>query len=237
MEVPTARVMKEDSYSLGYSQVRPFRYYYGAVSPYKGLEIVGRITEVLGTEADDEVWHDYGNYKDKSLDLKYQLMPEGKYLPALSLGLMDPHGTRMFASQYLVASKQIHPFDLTLGFGNGWFGDRQLPALGEGIELELFSDPRKWLDESRFFWGLQFAPSEKYALMAEYSPVQYHRQTRMPGQPDHFPGSVPSGYNFGLRYRPTRWSGIDISWQRGEEIGLNLSVAFDIGKPQFCFQL
>ncbi len=37
MEIPTARIMRENSYRLGVSQVRPYRYYYGAISPLKGL--------------------------------------------------------------------------------------------------------------------------------------------------------------------------------------------------------
>lgn len=152
-------------------------------------------------------------------------------MPAFSIGIMDPHGTRMFASQYLVASRQIYPFDLTVGFGNGRFGREQLPAQGEGVKLEMFNTPRKWAEDSRLFWGIQFAPSEKYALMVEYSPIRYHERTRLPGRSKYFPEPVPSRYNFGFRYRPARWSEIDVSYQRGEQVGINFSMAFDIGKP------
>jgi hypothetical protein len=228
MEIPTARVIKENSFRLGFSQINPYRYYYGAISPIKGLEIDGRITEVRGVPA---LTPAYGNTKDKALDFKFKIFSEGKYIPAIALGIMDPHGTRLYSSQYIVASKQIYPFDFTLGFGNGRFGKKPLPFKREGIGLEILSNPKEWLDDSQFFWGIQFAPSEKYALMFEYSPIRYHEQTRDPAQPKYFRDAVPSKYNFGLRYKPTKWSEVDISYQRGNKIGFNLSVGFDIGKP------
>ncbi|NOZ68746.1 MAG: YjbH domain-containing protein [Deferribacteres bacterium] len=232
MEIPTARVMKENTYRLGGGQVRPYRYYYGTISPLKGLEINGRITEVMGVPGFDETeGGSYGDYKDKAIDLKYRFFSEGKYMPALAIGLMDPHGTRLYSSQYLVASKQIYPFDFTLGFGNGRFGERPLPEHSEGLGLEIFSNTAAWFRDSRLFWGIQFAPSDKFALMYEYSPIKYHKQTRDPAQPEYFREPVSSSFNFGMRYKPSRWSEIDMSYQRGNQIGINLSVGFDIGKP------
>src|SRR3989338_11298232 len=67
MEIPTARVMKENSFRIGISQIEPYRYYYGAISPLKRLEIDGRITEILGTKITSPGWQGYGNEKDKSI--------------------------------------------------------------------------------------------------------------------------------------------------------------------------
>ena len=230
MEIPTARIIKENSFRLGISQIKPYRYYYGTISPYKGLEIGGRITEVIGVPG-FEPGSPYGNYKDKAFDFKYQFIPEGKYFPAMAVGISDPHGTRLYSSQYLVASKQIYPFDFTLGLGNGRFGIRPLPALGDKIEIEILSDTRGWLTESQFFWGVQFAPSEKYALMVEYSPILYHKMTNDPAHSKYFNEPVPSNYNFGFRWKPYKWTEIDISYQRGNQVGLNFSMPFDIGNP------
>ncbi len=229
MEIPTARIMRENSYRLGFSQVKPYRYYYGAISPLKGLEIEGRITEVLDLPVLSKP--KYGNYKDKAVDLKYQFVSEGKYMPALAIGIMDSHGTRIYPSQYIVASKQIYPFDFTIGFGNGRFGKKPLTSKTENIKIEIITDTGDWLKDSQFFWGVQFAPSEKYALMFEYSPIKFHEQTTDPAQNKYFKEPVPSEYNFGLRYKPTKWSEIGLSYQRGNRVGINLSTAFDIGKP------
>ena len=131
METPTARVLKEGRYRIGISQVDPYRYYYGAISPLNGLEIDGRVTEILDVPAPG--FPDYGNYKDKAIDLKYQFISEGKYRPAVALGIMDPQGTRLYPSQYIVMSKQIYPFDFSIGFGNGRFGKKPLPSSGDGF--------------------------------------------------------------------------------------------------------
>jgi len=231
MEIPTARLMKEHSYRLGGGQVRPYRYYYGAISPLEGLEIDGRITQVVGV--DTELGPAYGNYKDKSIDIKVRLLREGKYTPAFAIGIMDPHGTRIFASQYLVMSKQVYPFDFTLGFGNGRFGKRPVKLGDNSIKVEMFQDTKQWLKDSQFFWGVQFAPSDKYALMFEYSPIPFEKQKNDPAvrSGKYFQEPVPSKYNIGLRWMPVNWAELDLSYQRGNQIGMNFSMPFNIGKP------
>lgn len=231
MEIPTARVMKENTFRFGFSQIDPYRHFYGAISPIKGLEIDFRVTEILGTEITAPGWEGYGNTKGKTIDLKYQIIPEGKYLPAIGIGIMDPHGTRNYASQYLVASKPIYPFDFTLGFGNGRFGKKPLPSQGEGFKIEMFSDFRGWLRDSQFFWGIQFVSSDKYALMLEYNPIQYHKQTNDPAHDKYFKEPVSSKYNIGLRYNLWDWAKVDLTYQRGDTVGINISMPFEIGKP------
>jgi hypothetical protein len=230
MEIPTARVIKEDTVRVGAGQVYPYRYYYGALGLFKGLEIDGKVTEIIGVKSG--LGSSYGDYKDKSIDLKYQFLPEGMYLPALSLGIRDPTGNRLYTGQYLVASKQIYPFDFTLGFGDGRFGKKPLivPST-EFFGAEIFNHPRTWASESQPFWGIQFSPSAKYSFMMEYSPIRYNLQTSDPAQPKYFTRPVPLQYNFGFRWRPLTWTEIDLTYQRGNEIGLNVSMLFDIGQP------
>ncbi len=227
MEVPTARVMKENTYRMGASQIFPYQYYYLGMGAFKRFEVSFRVTQILGVKA---LLSGYGDTKDKALDIKYQLIPEGKYMPALSLGIMDPHGTRLYASQYLVASKQIYPFDFTIGLGNGRFGKRPLASQTEGFNMEMFENPRQWLSDSNVFWGIQFAPSPKFALMMEYNPIEYQIQTS-DGTGRYFRRPVPLQYDFGLRYKPYPWVDLDVTYQRGNYFGLGLSTVFDIGNP------
>lgn len=232
LEIPTARFMKENTFRFGVSHIHPYRYYYGTVGIFEGLEINGRITEVLGVKVASEAFKGYGNYKDKAIDIKYRFIAEGKYMPAVALGLMDLHGTRLYSSQYVVASKQVYPFDFTVGFGNGRFGRKPLPRAGEGLRLEILSNPKAWVKEAQLFWGVQFAPEKsRYALMFEYSPIRYDKQTNDPAQAKHFTRAVPSPFNVGLRFRPTNWTELDLSYQRGNRIGVSFSMLFDIGRP------
>ena len=230
LETPTARLMKENRYRVGASQVHPYRTYFGTIGLFERLEVNGRITEVLGIPGLNNA-PAYGNFKDKAIDIKLQFLREGKYTPALAMAILDPHGTRVYASQVLVASKQIYPFDFSVGLGNGRLGRKPLPEQGEGFGIELFTRPKGWWKDAQVFGGIQFAPSEKFALLAEYSPIRYDKQTSDPAQAKYFNDPVPSRFNFGLRWKPTRWSEIDASYQRGNQIGVGASVAFDMGKP------
>src|SRR5512140_3378382 len=233
-ETPTARMMPENRYRLGATQVHPYRYYFGTVGLFDRLEVNGRVTEILGVKAfTDLPGSSYGNDRDKAVDAKLLLLKEGKLLPALSVVVSDPTGTRLYASQAIVASKRILPLDVdvSLGFGNGRLGTAPLPAQGEGFKVELFTDPGKWAREALPFGGIQYVPTPWLTLLAEYSPIRYERQTTDPAQKKYFPTAVRTPFNVGARVKPLKWLEIDASWQRGNEIGVSASVAFDIGRP------
>jgi hypothetical protein len=226
LETPTARVMPENRYRLGVTQVHPYRYYFGTVGLFDRFEVNGRVNEALGIPTKTG-----SSSKDKAFDFKLQFLKEKTYLPALAIVISDPHGTRVYASQAIVASKEIFPFDLSFGFGNGRLGTAPLPPQGEGFKIEMFTDPGKWAREALPFGGIQYAATPWLTLLAEYSPIRYERQTTDPAQPKYFQNAVPSPFNFGARVKPLKWLEIDASYQRGNEIGVSASVAFDIGRP------
>ena len=229
-ETPTARMMPENRYRLGATQVYPYRYYFGTVGLFDRLEVNGRVTEVIGVPGFNN-GANYGAYKDKAVDAKILLLKEGTFHPAVAVAISDPHGTRLYASQSIVASKRIFPFDVSLGFGNGRLGKRPLPAQGESFKVELFTDPAKWAREALPFGGIQYAATPWLSLLAEYSPIRYERQTTDPAQMKYFPTAVRTPFNLGARVKPLKWLEIDASWQRGNEFGVTASVAFDIGRP------
>ncbi len=232
LETPTARMMPENRYRLGATQVHPYRYYFGTVGLFDRLEVNGRVTEIIGVKAFTNLpGSSYGDDKDKAVDAKFLFLKEGKFLPAVAVAISDPHGTRLFSSQAIVASKRIFPFDFSFGFGNGRLGKRPLPSQGEGFKIELVTDPGKWAREALPFGGIQYAATPWLSLLAEYSPIRYDRQTTDPAQKKYFPTAVRSPFNFGARVKPLKWLEIDASWQRGNEVGVTASVAFDIGRP------
>jgi hypothetical protein len=225
-EIPTARVLPENRYRIGYTQVHPYRYYRGTVGLFDRLEVNGVFNEVIGVKSENTG----ENLRDKEFDVKFQFVKEGKYLPAIAVAINDPHGTRVYASQSIVASKQIFPFDFTIGMGNGRFGKKPLPEQGEGFKVELFTDPKEWWRDAQVFGGIQFAPADWITLAVEYSPIRYDLQTRDFAQPVYFQEPVRSKINAGVRLKPYRWAEIDLSWQRGEEFGVGATLSFDIGR-------
>jgi hypothetical protein len=117
MEIPTARVLDDGEIRAGFVDAYPFRWYGGAMGVLPGLEADIRLTELLNQPVDQPGFEDYGNFKDKALDIKYQILPESRLLPAIAIGLQDIQGTELYKSQYLAISRQIFPFDLTIGVG------------------------------------------------------------------------------------------------------------------------
>jgi hypothetical protein len=65
----------------------------------------------------------------------------------------------------------------------------------------------------------------------EYSPIKYEKQVNDPARDEYFTKPVPSPFNVGFRWRPTTWSEVGVSYQRGNQVGVNLSLTFDIGNP------
>ncbi|MEW6719709.1 MAG: YjbH domain-containing protein [Thermodesulfobacteriota bacterium] len=232
LEIPTARVMPENRYRVGSSYVYPYWYFFGAIGAFDRFELNGRVTQVIGVPGfDNPFGAGYGDFKDKTIDAKLQIVKEGKYAPAVALVISDPHGTRLYSAQSIVASKQIFPFDFTVGLGNGRLGERQLDEKMDGFKIEMFSRPKEWWRDAQLFGGVQFAPTEWLAVMVEYSPIHYERQVRDPAQPRHFREPVRSKVNAGVRLKPFRWAELGASWQRGEEVALSASFSFDIGRP------
>ena len=80
-ETPTARMMPENRYRLGATQVHPYRYYFGTVGLFDRLEVNGRVTEVIGVKAFTNLpGSGYGNDKDKAVDAKF-LVAQGGDVP------------------------------------------------------------------------------------------------------------------------------------------------------------
>ena len=111
------------------------------------LEVSGRVTRIAevpgfpGTSFEQT----YGDYKDKTFDMKIRLIDEKRYTPALSLGLQDYLGTGIFRANYLAASKRFGEVDLTVGMGNGridgaFAGLRYMPAWLPAVGLSMEYD-------------------------------------------------------------------------------------------------
>ena len=153
MEIPTARVLDDGVIRIGAAQALPFRWYGGGMGIFPGLELTGRLTDLTNVPVQ---FTGQSTYRDKAFDIKYQVIPESKWLPAVALGYNDFYGTQLFEAKYIVLNRQIFPFDFTLGYGDG-----RLKGPFGGIEVALH--PR-----------LHF--------MVEYSPIDYERGTGAAGR-------------------------------------------------------
>ena len=160
LEIPTARVLGDAVIRFGVAQALPFRWYTGAMGVFPALEFSARLTQI--TNIPSNLGPDFGSNKEKALDIKYQVIPESKWLPAIALGYHDFQGTQLFEAQYIVFSKQIFPFDFTLGYG-----------------AKRLEGP---------FAGVEAALHPKLHFLAEYNPIDYEEDQPsirgVPKEPD-----------------------------------------------------
>lgn len=74
-----------------------------------------------------------------------------------------------------------------------------------------------------FFFGTEVLLHPKLSFITEYSPIK----------PEKLKGinSVKSKWNFGLKWQPLSWLQLVGSFQRGEELSLNVNFNMPMGKP------
>lgn len=172
---------------------------------------------------------------DRSFALQYRFLDEGRYTPALAIGLNDMVGTSLYAGEYLVATKTVGPslrFSAGIGWGrlgsyngftnplgaiSGAFETRPPRSAGRGGEFEV----NQWFrGDAAFFGGVEWQATDRLRLVAEYSSDAY---TRTAGQT--FDRATP--FNFGLSWQATpRWT-LDARYMYGSEIGFQATFALN----------
>ena len=175
---------------------------------------------------------------DRSFDLRYRLVDEGKYRPAIAVGLQDFIGTGIYSGEYIVASKHILP-NLTLTGGIGWgrlgsfngfsnplggsFATR--PTIRQG-RLGGVVESAKWFrGDAAFFGGIAWQATPKLTLKAEYSSDAYTAETSR----GHFTRKSP--YNFGLDYEITKGINLYANYLYGSEFGVGVTFKLNPKEP------
>jgi membrane-associated phospholipid phosphatase len=124
--MPNAVVENDGTLTAGYSYDSPYAVGWVSVTAVPFLQVTGRYVAINGTRdfanVTDPNWKGYGRYKDKVADVKLQLVPETMFTPSLAVGATDVLGTKLFRSQYLVASKSFgsaRNLEASVGYGSG----------------------------------------------------------------------------------------------------------------------
>lgn len=170
---------------------------------------------------------------DRSFDLQYQLLDEGRYAPSVAVGLRDFIGTGRFSSEYVVATKTFGP-NLRASGGIGW---------GRLGSLNGFTNPLGAIDErfetrpddsidtggtvlaeqffrgdAAFFGGVEWRLNEEWTLLAEYSSDAYARETALNG----FERNSP--FNFGLTWEPSETYQLGAYYMYDTEVGVSATI-------------
>jgi hypothetical protein len=176
---------------------------------------------------------------DRNYEVKARLWEEQYLLPQVSVGIRDLVGTGVFGSEYLVASKSVGNFDLTLGMGWGRLAGDQLAdnPLGyvadrfkqrtqdEGLDATgkfslgtFFSGPAVGL-----FGGLSYRSDQwPVTLLLEYNPDDYEFNNR--GDREYLPSSKVS---YGITWEPVPGLEITASHQHQDVLAVAFTARID----------
>lgn len=179
---------------------------------------------------------------DRSFDVKYRFADEGRYLPAMAIGLRDFIGTGIYSGEYVVATKTLSP-RLRVTGGLGWgrlgtqggftnplgvldtrFETRTRAATGQGGTLrgaEWFRGP------AALFGGVEWQASDRLTLKAEYSSDAYDLETAA-GR-DHFTYRTP--FNFGASYRLRPGTILSGYYMHGDTLAAQVTLTLNPKHP------
>ncbi len=166
---------------------------------------------------------------DRSFDLRYRILDETKYRPAVAIGFQDFLGTGILSGEYIVATKAVTPnIDVTAGLGWGRLGSRDplgqpfgsRPARDFGVGGEIETN-QFFKGDVAIFGGLDYRVSEKLSFQAEYSSDAYIRETGNGSLDDNSP------VNVGLTYRPTPGVALSASYLYGSELAAGVTLSLN----------
>lgn len=183
----------------------------------------------------------FTDYWDRSFDISLRLLDEGRYRPAVKIGLQDFVGTGVFASEYIVATKTL-PRGVTVSAGLGWgrlgsygsigapFGDRPGSDGGRGGELtanQWFKGP------AAPFAALSWDVNPRLTLDLEYSSDAYTVETGggLRSSTSTAIMTRRSPINLGATYRLGRRTELAAYYLYGSEFGVRLTFSLNPNDP------
>lgn len=238
IQTPSARMESAGKVRAHVSAMHPYTKMSVLLQPMDWFELGFRYTDISNALYGPGYAGDQ-TYKDKSIDVKLRLLKEGAYTPELAMGLRDVGGTGLFASEYVVANKRWGAWDASVGLGWGYLGarggvtaplgflgqrfqSRPVVVVGSGGET---NEQSYFHGDAALFGGVQWSsPSGKWVLKAELDGNNYQKEPFATTQPQNSP------LNWGAVYRYSPSVDIAATVQRGNRVGVGLTMHFNVGQ-------
>ncbi|MDM7931631.1 YjbH domain-containing protein [Tabrizicola sp.] len=208
------------------------------VGPISRATISFQITDRLSGSFRFQTWRDWdtlfpgdsSKFNNRSFDIRYQLLKEGRYLPSLTVGLIDFTGQSVFASEYVAATKTFGDrVKVTAGLGWGRLGS--YGSIGEpfGDRPLLDGDDRgtpnvdQWFrGDAAPFAGVEVKLTDTWTFKGEYSSDAYVLEDDERGLIER-----DSPFNFGFEYQRGPNTRYGIYSMHGTEVGFVLHLVLD----------
>ena len=212
-----------------------FSFSIGNIGPITRTTLSFQASERLSASFRFQTWRDWDTIipgdereTDRSIDLRYQIVKEGKIAPAVTIGLQDLTSRGLFASEYIAATKTFGDrLKVTAGLGWGRMGSYQGigAPFGNRPPVDKPGTPNadQWFQgEAAPFAGVEYKINDNWTFKGEYSSDAYLLEDDERGLIDR-----DSPFNFGLEYQRGPNTRFGIYSLYGSEIGLAFHVILD----------
>ena len=186
-----------------------------------------------GAAVQDEIF-------DRSFSIHYRFLDETRHRPAFAIGLNDFLGTGIYQSEYVVASKTLHP-RLRMTAGMGWgrlagvgsfrnplsyiFGSRMDTRPGRDGDQGGTLQAQNWFrGPAALFGGVEWQASDRWKLQAEYSSDAYPQE-------DGTAFDRKSPINIAAQYRLRPNAHVSLMYLYGSQLGINLTLTLNPKDP------
>jgi len=229
IDMPTAEAAPDGELSANVN------YFDGFMRTTLSFQITERLSGSFRYAGTDNLTAGFSTYYDRSFDLRFRLLDETDYLPAVSIGLRDFVGTGLYSGEYVVGTKSIgERLRVTggLGFGrlgsygsDGSFGTRRPFALSNAGTGGQFNVEDWFQGDYAFFGGASYQLNDKILLSAEYSSDNYDFEQNR--------GVIKrsSPWNFALTYQINNSTSLRAFALHGEDFGAALTFSLNPKNP------
>lgn len=190
----------------------------------------------------------FSTYYDRGFDVRARLWREGRYRPAVTVGLQDFAGTGVYASEYIVATKTFATpawgsqqggqksgqLKVSAGLGWGRLGSQGAigsiagtrPSFVGGDTGGELSYDQWFRGDVAPFAGIEWQANDRWGFKAEYSSDAYVTETQLS---DVF--ERRSSFNFGAEYQLSPRTRLGAYYLYGSEVGISAQIQLNPKHP------
>lgn len=191
------------------------------------FQVTPRLTTVLRYARVDGIndHNNLGYIRDRSFDLRFNVVDQDGWRPAIAIGLQDFLGTGVYSGEYIVATRDITPA-IRASVGLGWGVLAGRPRVIDSRDLGGTVSASEWFSGgARPFASVSWQVNDQLSLIAEYSNDRY--ETRYSGGTTRDIDFEPNRLNFGASYRVGRNYELGLYSIGGETLAAQFTVALN----------
>lgn len=240
LQTPSARMQEAGELAFSLNQTEPYTRINLILQPFDWLQGGFRYVDVSNRLYGPSIAGGQ-SLKDKGIDIKFRLAEESRDFPALALGIQDVGGTGLFAGEYLVGSKRLGEFDLSVGLGWGYVGARG--ALSNPLALfgsvanerpQGKAENGGSFNVNQYFRG-RVSPFASLQYQPEYSPFIFkleYEGNDYQSEPQDNNQEQDSPFNLGVVWQTQPFLDLHLALERGNTPTVGMTFHTNLAKTQ-----